>query len=549
MRRIAHARLTGKQFERGLNDFVAALRAEIEAAVEDFHTSKSAALKRQMRSRTDFRFFCRTYFPHYVIHSESATHSWLYDNLPELIDMPHGARAAIAAPRGEGKSTIVSLQLVLWCIVTGRKHYVLLISDVFRQASTLLGAIKAECESNPRLRHDYPGEMGMGRVWRDEVIVTDNGVKVQSLGSGQRVRGLRHGPHRPDLVIGDDLENDTHVKTIEQRHKLARWWRRAVRYVGPPDGSMDTIVIGTVLHYDSLLAGLLKSGSWNSRIFRSIIHWPDRMELWDEFTTLARQCGNNEALAFYSEHKQQMESGARVSWPDAQPLVTLMLERAESAADFAVEKQNEPSADEDAPFAECIQYWDDRPPMLITFGVVDPSLGKHKSKGDPSAILIGGIERGARKAILYVLEASIRRRTPDRIISDVIAAQRRWGCVLWGIEAVQFQEYFRQQAMAQAVAAGVPLPARAIEPHTDKQLRIESLQPYVKDGYILLHRDHTTLIEQLGHYPYADHDDGPDALQMLWALASTRGGRKPEEAMRSRPRPDRVPIDWGAYDG
>lgn len=29
------------------------------------------------------------------------------------------------------------------------------------------------------------------------------------------------------------------------------------------------------------------------------------------------------------------------------------------------------------------------------------------------------------------------------------------------------------------------------------------------------------LIDQLRHFPRADHDDGPDALEMLWRLAST----------------------------
>jgi hypothetical protein len=57
-------------------------------------------------------------------------------------------------------------------------------------------------------------------------------------------------------------------------------------------------------------------------------------------------------------------------------------------------------------------------------------------------------------------------------------------------------------------------------PHSDKLLRIESLQPYVFNGLIRLHPSQTTLIEQLRHFPKADHDDGPDGLHMLWALCS-----------------------------
>ena len=32
---------------------------------------------------------------------------------------------------------------------------------------------------------------------------------------------------------------------------------------------------------------------------------------------------------------------------------------------------------------------------------------------------------------------------------------------------------------------------------------------------------------QLRHYPEADHDDGPDALQMLWMMAIRRAGGIP----------------------
>jgi len=59
---------------------------------------------------------------------------------------------------------------------------------------------------------------------------------------------------------------------------------------------------------------------------------------------------------------------------------------------------------------------------------------------------------------------------------------------------------------------------------TDKSLRISSMQPHVANGLIRLHRNQSTLIEQLKFYPEADHDDGPDALEMLWRLAQQFGG-------------------------
>lgn len=546
MKRIGRPRLTGREFAAELADYTDSLRREIEASVDNFPTGKREREGRIKRATDDFGFFCTTYFPHYATLGAAQTHRWLYVNLPAQIDAAEGTRTAVAAPRGEGKSTIVSLSLVIWCIVTRRKNYLLLICDVFEQAATLLGAVKAEIESNPRLAADWPDAMGAGAVWRDGVIVTRNNVKVQARGAGQRVRGLRHGPHRPDLVIGDDLENDTHVKTLGQRQKLARWWRQAIAYIGPPDGSMDAIVIGTILHYDSLLSSLLKAGRWESKIFRSIIRWPDRMDLWDEFSDLINAGKAGEAESFYRRRQREMRAGAEVSWREAQPLQRLMIERAESPGDFAVEKQNEPSAADDSPFAGCLGFWVTRPADIITFGAVDPSLGKKGGGGDPSAVLVGGVERNAKRRTLYVLAARIRRRTPERIIDDVIALQREWRCVAWAIEAVQFQEFFRQVLLDKSIDAGVPVPARGVTPHTDKVMRIESLQPFVAAGKIKLHRDQVTLIEQLQHYPHTDHDDGPDALQMLWQLSATVAWRDPAAGVRSVDR-SAGGIRWDQY--
>ncbi len=544
MDRISTRRLSKSEFSRELAAYVESLQAEIEASVDGFAPDPD----RVERTLADLQEFSETYLPHYCSYAPSAAHRWLYEHLPESILADRGARVAVAAPRGEGKSTIGSLALVLWVICRRLRWYTLLLSDTYEQAATLLGAVKAELQSNPRLRTDFPEAVGVGRVWREAQIVTADGRKIQALGSGQRIRGLRHGPHRPDLIIGDDLESDQHVATLEQRRKLASWWRRAVLYAGPPDGSLDVIVIGTVLHYDSLLAALLGSPVWSGRRFRSIMRWPDRMDLWDHFAEIANGAGGGPAaLEFYEQRRAEMDAGAVVSWPEARPLVALMLQRAENDTAFASEQQNEPSAGPDAPFTGAIQFWVDLPQDLIMLGAVDPSLGRAGAGRDPSAILVGGITRSLRgRRPLHVVESLIRRRTPSDIITDVIKLQKRYKCVCWSVESVQFQEFFREQLVTASSEAGVPVPALPVTPSVDKRLRIESLHPHLVNGLILLGRDQRVLIDQLEHFPFAAHDDGPDALHMLWLLAVSRmgGGVK---GMRSAPRPDRMPISWEQY--
>ena len=78
--------------------------------------------ERRERARQDFTFFRRAYFPHYcLVGGDSRLHEWLDAELPRMADAPEGVRLAIAAPRGEAKSTFVSLFFVLWAVLTGRK--------------------------------------------------------------------------------------------------------------------------------------------------------------------------------------------------------------------------------------------------------------------------------------------------------------------------------------------------------------------------------------------------------------------------------------------
>ncbi|EFA27901.1 conserved hypothetical protein, partial [Haemophilus influenzae HK1212] len=82
-----------------------------------------------------------------------------------------------------------------------------------------------------------------------------------------------------------------------------------------------------------------------------------------------------------------------------------------------------------------------------------------------------------------------------------------------------FQEFLKDELVKRSAQRGIPVPATATKPNTDKMLRIESLQPHMVNGLILLHSSQATLISQLRHFPKADHDDGPDALEMLWRNA------------------------------
>jgi len=538
------AKLRDKDFLAELSAYADAQRTLIDAECSGFATDATARDLRRTRAQGDFRFFATTYFPHYVKASESAFHTWYFDNVVKLLGAPEGKLLNLSAPRGEAKSTLGTQLTTLWCVLTGRKHFIPIVMDSFDQAVTMLEAVKTELTDNPRLAMDFPAEVGQGRVWKEGVVLTANNRKLQAFGSGKRMRGLRHGPHRPDLVFLDDIENDENVRAKAQRDKLQAWVAKTVLNLGPPDGSMDVLYLNTILHYDSVANRYHRQARWVRRKFKAIIRWPDRMDLWQQWEELllndtpddgagggdladdGLDAAPSAAMAFYQANAAEMDAGAIVSWPSMRPLLKLMLIRAEDHHAFDCEYQNDPTNDENA-FFTGMQYWVQPCRDWVFYGAHDPSLGKNNKSRDPAACLVGGFDRNGKVPKLSVVEAAVARMIPDKQISKIIEFQRAYHCLVWGIESVQFQEFFRQELVKQSAIAGVPVPAVPLIPNTDKDLRIESLSPHVNNGLILFHQAHTVLNTQVRHWPEADHDDGPDALQMLWMLCVSRYGGVP----------------------
>jgi len=538
--------LSSKDFLKELEAFAIEQRRLIEAECEGFDTDPKASQKRRKTAWDDFWFFSRTYFPHYIKSNErSVFHVYMHETLPLLVDDCKGKKEAIVAPRGEAKSTYVTQLFTMWCLLTERKRFAVIIMDAFDQASLMLEAIKAEFEVNPRLDMDFTECSGQGKVWQAGTIITANNCMIKVAGSGKKLRGYRFGPFRPDLVVLDDIENDENVKSKEQRDKLERWVQKAVLKLGPPEGTMDIIYVGTILHYDSVLNRIRKKPTWHChKAFKSVIRFPDRMDLWEKWEELLLNNDTEEqAEHFYQSNKHAMEQGAIVSWPSVRPLKLLMEIRSDDRHAFDTEMQNDPSNDENSKFKD-ISFWVQPCRFWVYYGACDPSLGKKNKSRDPSAILVGAFDR--EHGVLDIVEADISRKLPSKIIQDVIRYQEEYGCLAWAVEAIQFQEFFRTQLIKESAQLGIPVPAIPVTPHTDKDLRIESLQPHISNGLIRLEQSQTTLYEQLRHYPEADHDDGPDALHMLWELAISRAGG-PTKITTSN-RLSRLRTNMAGYD-
>ena len=500
---------------------------------------------RKQLAAFDLSYFGRAYLPHYFSRKSPYFHEEL-DKMwtdgvmkglnplesSKVIARMDGSHQAIAAPRGHAKSTNFTFKDSMHAVLYQYKHYEIILSDSSEQAEGFLDDIKTELEDNPRIIEDF-GQLKSDKAWNSKIILTRTDVKVEANGSGKKIRGRRHRNWRPDLIVLDDIENDENVNTPEQRRKLKSWFDKAVSKAG--DTYTDIMYIGTILHYDSLLSRVLVNPTYKTQKYRAVISFAKNTKLWEEwesiYVNLFDENHKMNALTFYQANEKEMLEGAEVLWEEKNPYYKLMETRlSEGEASFNSELQNDPIDPENADFnEEWLDYYepelmDFSKPNYLLVGANDPSLGKNK-KSDTSSIIDLALDLNS--GYMYIVGASVERRKPDAIIDDVIETHRRYkrdlhkGYYRFGVETVQFQYFFKDVMAAKALEAGEYIPIEEIQSIANKELRIRSLQPFVKNKWIKFSREHKELIKQLTEFPMGAHDDAPDGLQMAVSLAQS----------------------------
>lgn len=456
---------------------------------------------RRKLGAVDLGYFGRAYLPHYFVRPSPPFHEELDRIFREgvmkglnpttdakEISRADGCRRAVEAPRGHAKSTNFTFKDSIHSAVYAYKHYEIILSDSSEQAEGFLSDIKTELEENAALREDF-GEL-VGRVWKASVILLSNGVKIEALGAGKKIRGRRHKQWRPDLILCDDLENDENVNTAEQRKKLRDWFYKAVSKAG--DTYTDIVYIGTLLHYDALLANVAKNPEYEAVRYKGVISFAANTALWDAweriFTDLENPRHKEDAEDFFKANEAAMLEGTAVLWEEKLPYYALMVMRvSEGEASFSSEIQNEPIDPENCAFAEeWIDYYDDGqlPPdfseaRFLFVAANDPSLGKNR-KSDTSAII--AVAKDTSTGYMYVVIADIAKRKPDKIIEDAIEASRRLKreykkpLYKFGVETVQFQYYFAEiidiiDAEVRKVKEGSSRPEYGIEERNIVEIR------------------------------------------------------------------------------
>ena len=401
-------------------------------------------------------------------------------------------------------STITDLICLLYGAAERLFRYCLIVSDSTEQAEGLLDEVRREVESNDNLVIVYPG-LSKGNVWNQKELVFANGVRLQAMGQGKKVRGKKRGGTRPDFVLVDDLENDELVETLSQRTKLRKWFRSALLPALAPGGRIR--VVGTILHSDSLLFRLLRNENWSRRLWRALAD--DGTALWESYRPAAKLLRDKE---------EARRDGLLSSWYQ--------------------EFQNQPMADEESPFKpEHFRYFDVLPTLVKGLKAkyyrtlfIDPAISL-KDKADFTAFTV---VYASQDGYWWVMEAFRRKAVPSEILDVIMKLHEKHKLDAIGIEDVAYQRSLAFWLAERAADSFKYLPIHAIKPRGDKRSRILGLQPYFNAGRINIRNSCSgRLEEELLGIDSIDHDDLADSLAQQLELTI-----RPEP-----PRVSKVPTD------
>lgn len=496
---------------------MARLKAAADAAQTDTERSRLNQLLAS-QIRPELISWARYFFPHYLTKPLSKMHLWLIREL-QAAHVKRGTYTAVVAPRQGAKTTWTSKLYTLYCLCEELEPYQLLTSDTLKQSKKNLAAIREELTTNKKLSECYPHVCGKGPRWNTTELETRNGLFVEAIGAGAASRGATFKNFRPSRITIDDLMRDKQARSQTQRDYLSDWFNNALLPMG--DRDTNVMFVGTALHRDDTLQRLREAPGWKFETFRSLITEAKNQYLWDEWRALFRNPLDKNradtAKAFFDAHEAEMIAGADVLWPENESLYNLMVYRnTKGEHSFQSEKQGNATAASKAEWPDDYfpaNIWFDRwPDCRLKVVALDPSKGKSDTSDYSAYVLLGLGTDG----LLYV-DADMERRDSTRIVEDGFALASAFQPQLFLVEINQFQELLQIEFDRQASEQGTILPLAGVTNTLKKETRIRTLGTYIRNGKLRFKSNSKgakILVDQLREFPFASHDDGPDALEM-----------------------------------
>ncbi len=346
--------------------------------------------KRKAKALKSFKKFCRVYFSDVFYLPFSADHEKVIEKIEQAV--LHGGLFALAMPRGSGKTCLMQMACV-WAALSGNTEFVCLVAASGDRAKDLLENIKVWFETNPLLYEDFPevvhpiralegivnrqkGQLYQGELTRiewaaDKLVLPTikgsqaSGVVISCSGlKGSDIRGQNHARAdgkvvRPSLVMIDDPQTTESAWSASQSRRREAILAGDVLGMAGPGKKISGLMACTVIRPEDMADKILDRElhpDWQGERTKMIYVFPSNEKLWAEYAEIRADSLRNDgdggqATEFYRQHRDEMDAGAVIAWPERHnedelsAIQHAMNLKFRDEAAFFAEYQNEPIID------------------------------------------------------------------------------------------------------------------------------------------------------------------------------------------------------------
>lgn len=418
------------------------------------------------------------------------------------------ALVALAAPRNHAKSTAITGAYVIASICFREADHVLIIGANEELGAGFVKEIAAEFNENDVLRSTFKFSKFLKETDHEVIGVFEDGHKFRILakGAGQRMRGIKWERKRPNLVVGDDMEDDESVMNPERREKFRRWFMAAVKPIVKVGGKIR--IVGTILHMDSLLERFMPDPKDLDTVVEALKAWSKRPK--DGWRSVKYRAHN--------------EDFTQILWEARFPADFWRQERAAYARQgildlYGQEFLNDP-IDESTAFFQDRHFQDLLPEMKQQKRKKHYYVGgdfaiSESTKADFTVFVVVSRDDQGRIEV-----ETVRRGRWDsmEIVEQMFLLQKQYEPDLFLLEQGMIEKSIAPYLNEQMLRRNTFLPIETKAPTKDKKQRAFSISAKMKAGAVYMSHDaewYTDFYEELRRFPRGKHDDQVDAFS--WA--------------------------------
>lgn len=412
-------------------------------------------------------------------------------------------QVAIAAPRGHAKSTAITHTFVLAAVLFKERDYVMIVSDTQGQAEEFLGDIKRELQENDELIELFGVKKFKRDTQTDIIVEMENGhlFRIVAKGAEQKVRGRKWRGKRPNLIVGDDLENDESVMNDERRAKFNNWLYSALLQAGSSNCLVR--IVGTILHMDSALERTMPAHNDPNTVDTGLAQWSKKPKSW--------------LSVRYRAHNEDF---SKILWPEMWPKERLLMKR-QTFIDqgypegYSQEFLNYPIDEENAYYKQ-----EDFVPIsdYDVYGEYYIGVDLAISEKDGRAYTVFAVGKLLSSGVLQIVDVVRFRGDSRAIINAFFDLNERYAPEWFALEEENIAKSIGPILEEEMITTGRYIPILKIKPSADKLKRGRPFQARVRTHSVEFDMDAPWFPEyqtEMLHFPRGKYKDQVDATSML----------------------------------